>query len=149
MQAYGGNKAAEQYLAQRVMGASPELLAAMLLEGAQKFLGLGVNAIKTRDFAAKARHLCRATDIVDELVSWLNMEEGPEVALNLARIFDWWLREIYDASRADDTARLERVARQMGEIRSAWEELNRRNSTSTAAKPAGQPMASSLDGICT
>lgn len=149
MQGYGGTKATEQYLAQRVMGASQELLAAMLLEGAQKFLGLGMNAIKTRDYAAKTRNFCRTTDIVDELVSWLNMDEGSVVALNLARIFDWWLREIYEASMANDTARLERVSRQMGEIRSAWEELHRRNAASGASKATGQPMASSLDGICT
>ena len=46
MQGYAGGKATSQYLAQRVQGASPELLVAMLLEGGQRFINLAVNAMK-------------------------------------------------------------------------------------------------------
>ena len=35
MQEYPGKKAADQYLAQRIQGATPEQVAAMLLEGSQ------------------------------------------------------------------------------------------------------------------
>jgi len=143
MQEYGGGKAAEQYLAQRIQGASPEQLVAMLLEGGQRFLNLALIAMQNRDIPGKARHLHRVSDIILELTIRLNLEEGGELVTNLNRIYDWWMRELFDAGQKNQPERLQLIQRQMGEMRATWEELHQKKTG------AGQPTSSSvsLDGL--
>lgn len=144
MQGYGGagNKATDQYLVQRIQGASPEMLVAMLLEGAQKFINQALTAMEQRDLPTKARFVNRVSAIIEELTVWLNMEGGGELAINLARIYEWWTNELFDASQKGEPERLIRIRDQMGEIRSSWEELDRRNRKETTA-----PVAPSLDNL--
>ncbi len=136
MVGYGGGNAADQYLAQRIQGASPEQLAAMLLEGAHRFLNQAIQAIRNRDIPAKARCVNRVSAIIEELAVWLDPDNGGELATNLARIYDWWLHELFDASQQNQAARLEHIAKQMLEIRSAWETLHQQRKTKETA-PAG------------
>jgi flagellar protein FliS len=126
MQAY--HPSSDQYLAQRINAASPQQLVALLLEGGQRFLAQARQAMGRKDFAAKARSINRTLAIVEELVLRLDQEQGGELALNLARLYDWWSREILAASATKDEARLDRISRQMGELRQAWEQLERQGS---------------------
>lgn len=140
MQGYGGGNAAEQYLVQRIQGASTEQLAAMLLEGAERFLNSALSAMANRDIPAKARFINRVSAILEELAIWLDFEGGGELATNLARIYDWWLHELFEGSQANDRPRLERIQKQMGEIRAAWQEFDLKR------QAPGKP-AASLDGM--
>jgi flagellar protein FliS len=115
-------KANDQYLTQRVLGAAPEQLVALLLEGAQRFIGQAVQGISKKDFVAKGQAINRVTAIVEELAVGLNHEGGGELVGNLTRLYDWWAREVFEAGAALDAARLERVSRQMGEMRQTWEQ---------------------------
>ena len=129
-------KASDQYLVQRVMGASPEQLMAILLEGAQRFLGQAVQAMERRDFPAKAHGLNKASAIVDELVLRLDLEQGGELAQNLLRLYDWWAREIVDAGAKLEADRIERISRQMGDLRQSWEQYHaKRQATSAGQSP--------------
>ncbi|MDP1830864.1 MAG: flagellar export chaperone FliS [Geothrix sp.] len=132
-------KATDHYLTQRVMGASPEQLAALLLEGAQRFLAQAEQAISRKDYAAKGQALNRVSAIVDELAVRLDMDQGGELAQNLLRLYDWWGREIVEAGAQLETPRLERVSRQMGDLRQTWEQhhLKRTGATGTMAFQAG------------
>lgn len=122
MQPYGN--AADQYLLQRINGASPEQLVAMLLEGGQRFLAQAIKAVESRDVAVKARMVNRVSAIIEELLVRLNHEDGGEVVTNLVRVYDWWLHELYEASSANQAARLERISMQMSALRDTWEELH-------------------------
>ncbi len=130
MQGYAGGKATSQYLAQRVQGASPELLVAMLLEGGQRFINLAVNAMKTRDLPGQARYVNRVADIILALRERLNFEEGGELVENLVRIYDWWTDVLFDASMKAEPERLQMISNQMGSMRASWEELDRRRTIS-------------------
>ncbi len=122
MQPY--SQASNQYLAQRVLGASPEQLVALLLEGGQRFLAQAIQATENRNIGRKAQCINRVSAIIDELVLRLNHEEGGETVENLLRVYDWWNHEIFDASATKDTQRMARVSRQMGELRQAWEQVS-------------------------
>jgi flagellar protein FliS len=124
---YGG-AAANQYLAQQINGASPEHLMFLLLEGAQKFLSQAVAAIQRRDIATRARMVNRVSSIVEELAVRLNYEEGGELVGNLSRVYDWWLKELFEASQKNEPQRLEIIVRQIGEMKTAWAELDRKQS---------------------
>ncbi len=125
MQPYA--KANDEYLLQRINSASPEQMCALLLEGAQRFVGQAVLAIQRRDVPARARAINRASAVVEELMVRLNHEEGGPVVENLVRLYDWWTHEMFDAANAFEAPRLERVSSQMGEMKATWEQahLNR------------------------
>ena len=131
MQEYPGKRAADQYLVQRIQGASPEQLAALLLEGGQRFINLILQAMKGNDLADQARYVNRTSDIIFALEEQLNHEDGGEVAHNLSRIYDWWTRELFDAAQKNEPARLQLIFKHMGELRETWEELHRRKTAGT------------------
>lgn len=131
--------ARDQYLTQRVMGASPEQLVAMLLEGAQRFLAQAGQALDRKDYQAKGQALNRVSAIIEELAVRLNLDEGGELVENLMRLYDWWGREVVEAGSLLDRSRLDRVSRQMGELRQTWEQAHqkRAGNPGTAGFQAG------------
>ncbi len=135
---YGG-AVANQYLMQQINGATPEHIMFMLLEGAQKFLLQAVAAIRRRDIATRARMVNRVSSIVEELAIRLDHEGGGELVMNLTRIYDWWLKELFDASQKNQAERLEVLERQIAEMKSAWAELDQRQGAPrpTAFSPQG------------
>lgn len=143
MQDYGGGKAVEQYLAQRIEGASPEQLVAMLLEGGQKFLNLAMSAMKSQDIAGKAKHLNRVSDIIIELTARLNHEDGGELVNNLDRIYNLWMKVLFEGAKTNQPERLLFIQRQMGEFRATWEELHQKKTR--AARPSS--VTASLNGL--
>ncbi|HLO66820.1 MAG TPA: flagellar export chaperone FliS [Holophaga sp.] len=132
---YGGT-AANQYLVQQINGASPERLMFMLLEGAQKFLLQAIAAIQRRDIATRARMVNRVSSIVEELAVRLNHEEGGELVDNLTRLYDWWLKELFEASQHNQADRLQVIERQIADMKVAWAEVDQRQNA------AGAPMLS-------
>jgi len=122
---YGGN-VADRYLVQKINGATPEQLAILLLEGAQRFLTQAIDALQKRDIPLKARMVNRVSAIIEELTVRLNHEAGGELVANLASLYEWWLNEIFEGSQKNKADRLELVLKQMGEIRGTWQELEQR-----------------------
>jgi flagellar protein FliS len=131
MNAYA--QSADAYLTQRITGASPEQQAALLMEAGQRFLGKGIKAIEQKDPVALARSLARVAEIITEAAFRLNHEEGGELVQNLLKVYDWWTREILEASPAKDAARLRVISHHMGEIRQAWEKLHEKRTTGAQA----------------
>jgi flagellar protein FliS len=120
-------QSADQYLAQRVLGASPEQQAALLMEAGQLFLGKAIRAMEQKDYSLLARHLGQVAKIVNEAVLRLNMEDGGELVQNLLKIYTWWNAELFEAGSTKDPARLRMVSHHMGQIRQAWEQLHEKN----------------------
>jgi len=145
---YGGRQA-NNYLAQRINGATPEELTALLLEGACRFLHQAASAIRRRDRLERARLVNRVSLILDELLSMLNSEEGGEVVDRLHGIYIWWIKELFEGSRLDQPERLEAVARQMTAMRGGWEQLGARERQAAASVPAQAAVSSgfSFEGL--
>lgn len=125
MNAYA--QSSDQYLAQRVLGASPEQQAALLMEAGQLFLGKAIRAMERKEHSEVARHLGQVAKIINEAVVRLNMEDGGEVVQNLMKIYAWWTSELFRAGGSKDTAILKAVSGHMGQIRQAWEQLHEKN----------------------
>lgn len=111
---------ATQDLSERITAAAPQELVAMLLDGASGFTDQAVAAIQQRDQPAKFRLVNRVSAIIEQLVTMLNYEEGGAVVDNLSRIYEWWLRELLDASAQDSAPRLQRISLQMGSLKESW-----------------------------
>ena len=134
MQTGYGNRQVNAYLLQKINSATPEELAAMLLEGAQRFLRQAAAAIRDGNGQGHARLVNRASLIMDELLSMLNADGG-ELADRLHGIYVWWIKEMFEGSRSRQPEQLERVARQMGTIREGWEQLSVRTKGFQAPAP--------------
>jgi flagellar protein FliS len=104
----------------RIDAAAPQEVVAMLLEGASGFTDRVVLAIAQRDQPGKARMVNKVSAIIEHLVTMLNYEEGGALVDNLSRIYEFWLRELLDASAQDSAARLQRIAIQMGTLKESW-----------------------------
>jgi flagellar protein FliS len=127
------SKANDEYLLQRINSASPEQMCALLLEGAQRFVGQATLAMERRDIPGRARAVNKASAIIEELMVRLNHEEGGPVVENLIRIYEWWTFEMFEGSKGSDPARLNLIAQQMGELKETWEKLHASRS-STASR---------------
>jgi flagellar protein FliS len=126
----------EQDLARRIAEATPEQMVAMLLEAAQRFLGQAVQAMVRKDHAAKGQALSRVSEIIDELSSRLNRENGGEVADNLARIYNWWTCELVLASLQNEPEPFENIGRWMGELGESWEQAHQMRMPTTPSQGA-------------
>lgn len=129
MNAYA--QSATAYLTQRVLAASPEQQAALLMEAGQRFLGKAIQAMAQKAHLEAARCLGRVTDIINESILRLNQDDEGELVQNLQKIYHWWIREIIEASNTRDVARLEVLSHHMGEIRQAWEQLHEKQGKSS------------------
>jgi flagellar protein FliS len=122
----GYARSADAYLNQRILGASPEQQAALIMEAGQRHLGRAIQALARNDSAAATRSYIRVSEVIQEATIRLDLEQGGEAAQSLAKMYDWWTREIMAASRTKNSARLAAVASSMGEIRQAWEEFHQK-----------------------
>ena len=120
MNAYA--KTAATYLAQRILGASPEQQAALIMEAGQLHLGRAIQALDRNDISAATSCFIRVSEVIQEATIRLDLEGGGEVAQSLAKLYAHWTKELMAASRTKDTRRLASIASNMGEIRQAWEE---------------------------
>jgi len=117
----------DTYLLQRIQGASPEQLCVLLLEGAQKFLLQTIQATKARNISDKAKFVNRVSAIIEELTVQLNHDEENELVMNLNRIYEWWMSQLFEASRNNEPEKFEMIYNQIDSIKGTWEELIRRN----------------------
>lgn len=124
MNAYA--KSADTYLTQRILGASPEQQAALIMEAGQLHLGRAIRSLTDNNLPAAVNSFLRVSEVIMEATVRLDLENGGELAQNLKRLYDFWTAEIMIASRAKDTGRLAAVANGMGEIRTAWEQYHER-----------------------
>ena len=105
-----------------VLGASPHELIAKLLSRAIDSIAEAKIHIQENDIAAKGQCIKIATSIIaDGLRSCLDMEAGGEVAANLDALYDYMLRCLVKAHAENDPAKLDEVAKLLGEIKSGWD----------------------------
>jgi len=127
----------DSYLLQRIQGATPEQLCVLLLEGAQRFLLQAISATKNRNVADKARFVNRVSAIIEELTVQLNHDEENELVVNLTRIYEWWMNQLFEASRNNQHETMELLYTQIGSIKATWEELIHKQVAQPPTAPHG------------
>ena len=122
----GHARTASTYLGQRVMNASPEQQAALIMEAGQLHLGRAIQALGRGDFSAATSSYIRVAEVIQEATIRLDLENGGEAAHNLAKLYELWTQGLMAASRTKNAAMLEAMVARMGEIRQAWEEFHQK-----------------------
>jgi len=138
-----GAAQSDSYLLQQISSATPEQLCVMLLEGAQRFLLQAVAAIKARNIEERAKLVNRVSAIIEELMLQVDNNSENELAVNLTRIYEWWMNQLFDASKNNQHEKLEMIHSQMNEMKITWMQLIQRGQ---AAAPPTMGLGGELMG---
>lgn len=113
------------YRLNQVQTQPQEKLVLMLYEGAIRFIRQAQEALAAGRYDRTSDYLCRAQDILSELMATLNLEAG-EIAHNLAALYAFMHDYLVRANIKKDLKMMQEVERLLGELRDAWEEATRR-----------------------
>jgi flagellar protein FliS len=85
-------------------------------------LRLSRHQLNAREFEPLAKNLCKAQDIVNELLVTLDREAGGALAENLISLYAWFLTEIVAVGIKGDIHRLDRLIQLVAELHGAWDQ---------------------------
>lgn len=95
----------------------------MLYEGAINFIKIAKKKLQSGDIAGKGVYIGKATSIVGELSSSLNMEAGGEIARNLGRLYDFVLEKLLQGNMNNDSQALENAEEVLRILLGGWKKL--------------------------
>ena len=104
-----------------VEGANPHQLIQMLYEGALERIAAARGHIQRGETARKGEQIGKAIGIIGGLREGLNEEAGGEIAGNLASLYEYMERRLFQANLESNTAILDEVAGLLREIKTAWD----------------------------
>jgi len=110
-------------------------IVSLLFDGALNFLKLARERMKEHKIAEKGFYIGKATAVIGELASSLNMEQGGEIARNLRRLYDFVLGRLLEANLKNDMAALGEAEKVLDVLRGAWKEMEKRNVVASHAAP--------------
>lgn len=111
--------AADHYLTERVMTASPAELTAMLYDAAVGAVKVAIRLQEAGDAVAARPRLQKAQDIVLELRTTLNPAAG-ELAKNLNALYTWCWQLLLQAGTRGDTAKARDALAVLEPLQQAW-----------------------------
>ncbi|OHB54267.1 MAG: flagellar export chaperone FliS [Planctomycetes bacterium GWF2_42_9] len=95
-------------------------LVVMLYEGAVKFLKIAIREIEAENWGEKGKYIGKATDIINELNSVLDMEAGGEIATNLRKLYAFMIRHLGQANIKRDARMVQEVINLLSELLEGW-----------------------------
>lgn len=113
------------YRETEVLSSSPERLIPLMYEKLLVSLKRGALCIERGDIEGKYESLGRAQDIVHELLGSLDYEQGGDIARRLASLYVFWAKEVSEASRRLQPARISKVAEMVSDLHESWVEAVR------------------------
>ena len=122
-----------------VSSADAHKLILLLYQGALLAIASAKNHMLRKEIALKGKSVSHAITIIDEgLRASLNREVGGELASNLAALYEYMSRRLFQANLENDPAILDEVSGLLAELRGAWESIRKPN-TPEAIAVAPQP----------
>lgn len=122
---YGTNNDFSHYqeadLAIRTAASTPHQLVLMLFTGLLDELTRAKGHIEARRFERKAESINKCIDILNALTSALDYDNGGELALRLAGLYDYCVYRLYDASHHLSVKQIEEVEGILRTIQEGWE----------------------------
>ena len=112
--------ATASYRSSAILTASSPQLIVMLYDGARRFLFQASVAMADRQIETAHNKLRYAERILRHLRGTLDVEQGGEVAANLAGLYDFYLRQCTQARFAQDPKILDEVNAMLGRLRESW-----------------------------
>lgn len=108
-----------------VESASATQLITMLLDGALERVARARGHMERGELAEQGELIGKVIDIVASLDSYLDHDKGGEVSKTLESLYDYIVRQLYQANRKKDVSVLEEVATLLSEVRAGWVESSK------------------------
>src|SRR5690606_2667206 len=105
--------------------ASPHKLITMLYEGAIRYTNQAIKLMQSDDIANSNTSIQRAQDIVYELISCLNFEQGKEIAENLHALYTYIIELYVKGNIEKNTIYFDEANEIISELKSAWEQIGK------------------------
>ncbi|WP_461536164.1 flagellar export chaperone FliS [Spongorhabdus nitratireducens] len=118
LNAYQNNNAATQ-----AEVASPYRLVQMLFEALLDNIARSRGAMERKDYSLKGISLGKCLDILAALRTGLDLDDGGEVAGNLASLYQYCSERITKANLTNEPEILDEVSGILVEIKSGWDQL--------------------------
>ncbi|MCC6544061.1 MAG: flagellar export chaperone FliS [Nitrospirae bacterium] len=99
----------------------------LMYDGAINFIKVARKRIELGDIAGKGLYIGKASSVVGELLSSINMEAGGEIAKNLSRLYDFVLDRLITANMKNDEKALDDAVKVLEVLRSAWKDIGKNN----------------------
>lgn len=109
---------ANQYLANKVMTASPQELTLMLYDGCIKFLNRALIAIDNEEIEEAHKSLVKAQNIIEEFM--IVVDRKIEIGNNLFLLYDYMYRRLVEANIKKDKDITNEVLGLIRELRDSW-----------------------------
>ena len=113
----------KSYKKLQVDTASPLGLVILLYDRAIALLTKAKDEIAEKQYEAKGHSLDKATDIIHELLTTLDKDKGGEIAVSLANLYNYVLREIADANSKLNAKSLDNAIKVLSELRESWDSI--------------------------
>lgn len=117
------NAAAQEYLAARVMTASPKSLHLLVVDGAIRHMTRAEELLDGGDRNAAHAALNDARAFVGELLAGLAADAVDEMTLNVKSLFTFVYRRLVEAEIYGDAAKIRDAAKVLRVHRNTWTEL--------------------------
>ncbi len=127
------------YKKTQVETASPEALILMLYDGAIKFMCQAEIAFEEHDIEQISNLLLRIQAIFAELMTALDKEKGGEIAVNLERLYVFFLEKLGDANVKKDPAPMLEIKPLVQNLRNTWELAMQRHQNAAQANNPPRP----------
>lgn len=108
-----------------VESASATQLITMLLDGALERVARARGHMERGELAEQGEVIGKVIDIVASLDSYLDHDKGGEVSTTLESLYDYIVRQLYQANLKKDVSVLEEVATLLSEVRAGWVESSK------------------------
>lgn len=112
-------------LESQVAAASANTLITMLLDGALVRIARAKRHVERGEKQLQGEVIGKVIDIVASLDSYLDHEKGGEVSKNLESLYDYIVRQLFQANLKSDIGALEESEKLLGEIRAGWTEMDK------------------------
>ena len=103
-----------------VESASATQLITMLLDGALERVAKAQGHMERGELAEQGEVIGKVIDIVASLDSYLDHDKGGDVSKTLESLYDYIVRQLYQANLKNDVSLLEEVASLLSEVRTGW-----------------------------
>lgn len=104
-----------------ITDADPHKLIQLLYSGALERINMAKAKMQANDHQAKGTLIVKVIDIVAGLRSFLDKEQGGELAERLDALYDYMERTLWEANVHNDLAKLDEVANLLRSIKEGWD----------------------------
>lgn len=109
-------------------------LVSMMFESVMESLAVARGAIEFGDTTQKIKQIDRAVRIIQEgLRTSLDLDNGGELAQNLAALYDYAVVRLAQANASNDAAKLQEVAQLIKPVAEAWAQIRSQQTAPAAA----------------